>query len=140
MRIIPLIIMISIAFTAGDVFTMERPWSVSEASPTIEVSTKTQKRAGSSNNSLAALPFLLFIKGFQLYISPVDGDRCNMYPSCSSYGLHAFRKHGALKGAVLTADRLLHEYDEKNFAPRIIIKNKLYYYDPVKYNDFWWHK
>jgi len=130
------------AMGASNAAAMETPWSVSDDAPLITSSHLGQKgrEAIVSNEVSTFNPFVVVIKGFQHYISPVDGERCNMYPTCSSYGLHAFRKHGTFKGIVLTADRLLHEYDEPLFAPRIIKYGKLRYYDPVKYNDFWWHK
>ena len=142
MRLFFLLMIIFFVIGAGHASAMKGPWSVKGTSPVIEIPLQEQPRPESATNKevLAAAPFLVLIKGFQRYISPVDGDRCNMYPSCSTYGLHAFRKHGVLKGLVLTADRLLHEYDEGAFAPRIIKSGKLRYYDPVEYNDFWWHK
>jgi hypothetical protein len=45
-----------------------------------------------------------------------------------------------IKGFILTADRLMHEPDERGFPP-VIIKNGIYrYHDPVERNDFWWYK
>lgn len=50
---------------------------------------------------------IVFIKGYQWCISPMLGQRCRFYPSCSHYGLEALQKHGALKGVWLTILRLL---------------------------------
>ena len=47
------------------------------------------------------------IRGYQLFISPALGPRCKYYPSCSSYGLQAIQTHGAAKGSVLAAWRVL---------------------------------
>jgi hypothetical protein len=77
---------------------------------------------------------------FQTYISPVDGDRCPSYPSCSQYGREALRKHGILLGAVMTFDRLIHESDEPQTSPLIPVGDSYRYYDPVENNDFWWYK
>jgi len=72
-------------------------------------------------------------------ISQVDGERCQMYPSCSAYSLEAIKKHGFFLGYVMTADRLIHESNEMDNAPKIKLKNgKERYYDPVEANDFWW--
>jgi putative membrane protein insertion efficiency factor len=80
------------------------------------------------------------IRIFQKYISPVDGDRCPCYPTCSQYGVEAIRKHGALVGTVMTIDRLIHESDEIRRVPVIRIYGSYRYYDPVENNDFWWNK
>ena len=39
-------------------------------------------------------------------ISPLYGDVCRYYPSCSAYGLEAVRTHGPWRGSWLTARRL----------------------------------
>jgi hypothetical protein len=77
---------------------------------------------------------------FRTYISPVDGDRCPSYPTCSEYSLEAIRKHGALVGLVMTFDRLIHESDEIRIAPPVKVYDSYRYYDPVGNNDFWWNK
>lgn len=82
--------------------------------------------------------FLNFsVQFFQYFISPVDGDRCSMHPTCSSYSRQAIKKYGAIKGFVMTADRLIHEGDEWRFAPLIRKGRSLSYYDPPENNDFW---
>ena len=79
------------------------------------------------------------IRFFQRHISSIDGDRCPMYPSCSSYGLDAFEKHGLLMGWIMTCDRLLRcGRDELTLAPRVMIDSEIHCYDPVEQNDFWW--
>lgn len=47
-----------------------------------------------------------FIKLWRLLISPLYGDVCRYYPSCSQYGLDAVRCHGAIKGSWLTMRRI----------------------------------
>ena len=81
-----------------------------------------------------------FIGFFKKYISPVDGDRCPSYPTCSQYSLEAIRKHGVLVGGVMTFDRLIHESDEIKSAPLIKVYDSYRYFDPVENNDFWWDK
>jgi putative membrane protein insertion efficiency factor len=80
------------------------------------------------------------IRFFQVYISPVDGDRCPSYPTCSQYAMEAVRKHGALAGLVMGFGRLIHEADEIHRAPQIRVHDSYRYYDPVENNDFWWKK
>ncbi|MBM4330306.1 MAG: membrane protein insertion efficiency factor YidD [Deltaproteobacteria bacterium] len=77
---------------------------------------------------------------FKNYISPVDGDRCPSYPTCSQYALEAVRKHGSLVGLVMAFGRLLQESDEIHRAPLIKINDSFRYYDPVENNDFWWDR
>jgi len=82
--------------------------------------------------------FIQMVVFFRDVISPVDGDRCPMYPTCSEYGLQALRKHGPFLGSVMIADRLIHERDEMKYAPRVIVHGICRYYDPLENNDFWW--
>jgi putative membrane protein insertion efficiency factor len=50
---------------------------------------------------------LLFLRGYQLLLSPFFGNCCRFYPSCSEYACQAIEKHGVLKGAFLTLKRLI---------------------------------
>ncbi|AZK95202.1 MULTISPECIES: membrane protein insertion efficiency factor YidD [Streptomyces] len=52
-------------------------------------------------------PLLALIKLYQWTISPMLGPVCRYYPSCSHYGYTAIDRHGAVKGTVLTAWRIL---------------------------------
>lgn len=47
------------------------------------------------------------IRAYQLGVSPLLGPRCRFHPSCSEYACEAIASHGAGKGAVLAAKRLL---------------------------------
>jgi hypothetical protein len=47
------------------------------------------------------------LKGYRLVISPLYGNVCRYYPSCSAYALRAVEVHGAVKGSWLAARRLL---------------------------------
>jgi uncharacterized protein len=60
-------------------------------------------------------------------ISPLLGNRCKYYPSCSQYAVDALREYGLLKGSVLAGWRLLrcnpwshggvdHAHDQRLFA------------------------
>ncbi|ATH92878.1 hypothetical protein ACH95_20895 [Bacillus glycinifermentans] len=51
--------------------------------------------------------FLLIIRTYQKWISPILPPSCRFYPTCSNYGLEAIEKHGALKGGWLTVKRIL---------------------------------
>jgi hypothetical protein len=77
---------------------------------------------------------------FRNFISPVDGDRCPSFPSCSQYSQQVIRRHGLFIGWVMTFDRLLHEADEVYLAPRVQAQDSYRAYDPIENNDFWWVK
>jgi len=47
------------------------------------------------------------IRTYQMTISPLLGDVCRYYPTCSHYGLEAIRSHGPIKGSLLAAWRIL---------------------------------
>jgi putative membrane protein insertion efficiency factor len=54
-----------------------------------------------------ATALLALISLYRRWISPLLGPRCRFIPSCSSYGLEAIARHGALRGSWLTLKRLL---------------------------------
>ncbi len=47
------------------------------------------------------------LKVYRLVVSPLYGNVCRYYPSCSAYALRAVEVHGALKGSWLAGRRLL---------------------------------
>ncbi len=46
------------------------------------------------------------IKGYQWLLSPVLGQSCRFYPSCSQYAVEAIHQHGALHGGWLILRRI----------------------------------
>ncbi len=50
---------------------------------------------------------ILFVRLYQLCISPFLGQRCRFAPSCSEYAKEALDTHGAFKGSWLTFKRLI---------------------------------
>lgn len=48
-----------------------------------------------------------FIRLWRAVISPIYGNVCKYYPSCSAYGLEAVQVHGALRGSWLTISRIV---------------------------------
>lgn len=75
---------------------------------------------------------------FRDHISAVDGDRCPSLPSCSSYSVEAFKKHGFFMGWLMSVDRLIHEADEAAISPLVRRNGQVKIFDPVENNDFWW--
>lgn len=47
-----------------------------------------------------------FIRAWRKLISPLYGDVCKFYPTCSEYGLEAVELHGAIKGSALALGRI----------------------------------
>lgn len=50
---------------------------------------------------------LLFLRVYRRLISPLYGDVCRYYPSCSAYGVTAVQQHGVLFGSVRTLLRII---------------------------------
>ncbi|MDO5125213.1 MAG: membrane protein insertion efficiency factor YidD [Ruminococcus sp.] len=50
---------------------------------------------------------IFFIWIYKKIISPLFPARCRYYPSCSSYSIEAFKKHGFFKGLILSVWRVL---------------------------------
>ena len=81
------------------------------------------------------------IHTFQTVISPVDGDRCYMVPSCSAYACQAIEKHGFFMGWIMTCDRLMRcGHDELYRSETLVRGEEISCLDPVENNDFWWYK
>jgi len=59
------------------------------------------------------------LKGYRAAISPLYGNVCKYYPSCSAYALEAVTVHGAAKGSWLAARRLgsCHPWAEGGYDP-----------------------
>jgi uncharacterized protein len=75
-----------------------------------------------------------FIFAFAVYeniISPIDGDRCNMLPSCSAYSKDSLAKHSLIKGILMTADRLMRCGMDTRLYPTISIGERDFHHDPV---------
>lgn len=49
---------------------------------------------------------IAFVKAWRMLVSPLYGDVCKFYPSCSEYGLEALQRHGALRGSWLIVRRI----------------------------------
>lgn len=60
-----------------------------------------------SRHSFGAWVLLAFLRFYIVCLSPVFGGACKYYPSCSNYAVEAVTKHGARRGFVLAAKRLM---------------------------------
>lgn len=59
-----------------------------------------------------------FIETYKQRVSPQLGARCRFEPSCSQYGLEAYRRYGFLKATGKTAWRLV-RCNPWNKGPRV---------------------
>ena len=90
-----------------------------------------------SSSSAWSFPITLFQKS----VSRADGDRCPMYPSCSHYASEAIERHGAIKGWILSFDRLLRcGHDEVRRSPTVRVESGLRTFDPLEANTRWWRR
>lgn len=57
------------------------------------------------------------LRFFQQFISPVDGSRCPMSPTCSVFGYRSIQKYGLWLGTLKTIDRLNRCTHDLDFYP-----------------------
>lgn len=75
--------------------------------------------------SFAGFPAKLSLDLFRWGISPIDGHRCPMQPSCSSFASRSIALHGGLRGTLMAFDRLhrcghdLHFYHSISESDRV---------------------
>jgi putative membrane protein insertion efficiency factor len=46
------------------------------------------------------------LRGYKLLVSPMLGQNCRFYPSCSTYAIEALQVHGAARGGWLAVRRV----------------------------------
>ena len=77
-----------------------------------------ERRAGAVSRALAQ-PCIWVILAYRATLSPFLGGQCRFHPTCSVYGLEAYRRHGAWRGTVLTVARLArcHPFHRGGYDP-----------------------
>jgi putative membrane protein insertion efficiency factor len=62
---------------------------------------------------------ILLIRTYQYLVSPVLGNHCRFYPSCSCYAVDALQQHGIAKGLYLSVRRIsrCHPWHEGGYDP-----------------------
>ncbi|MGZ0086813.1 membrane protein insertion efficiency factor YidD [Caldibacillus thermoamylovorans] len=62
---------------------------------------------------------IALIRFYQRFLSPLKPPTCRFYPTCSTYGIEAIRRFGALRGGWLTTKRILkcHPFHPGGFDP-----------------------
>lgn len=82
---------------------------------------------------------ILLLKAYRLAVSPLYGQVCRFFPSCSAYALEAVTVHGAVRGSYLAVHRLVrchpwnsggidpvpegHRHWPEDHIPRIVVLN-----------------
>ena len=63
--------------------------------------------------------FLIFIKFYQVAISPYIGPHCRFMPTCSEYAYIAINRFGILKGSYFAIRRILkcHPFHKGGYDP-----------------------
>lgn len=97
-----------------------QPAAPQPAAPLVQTTSKPLKA------SWAQLPFILAIKFYQKFISPLCPGCCRFRPTCSQYAVEAVKIHGLCKGVYLTAKRLLrcHPWGGSGYDPVPRAKSK----------------
>lgn len=69
--------------------------------------------------AIMIFPFLVLIKIYKLFISPLLRPACRYTPTCSVYAVEALKKHGLFKGGYLAAKRILscHPWGGSGYDP-----------------------
>jgi putative membrane protein insertion efficiency factor len=115
--------------------------------PTAAVVPSPKSAAAATGSFIWNLPrniLILLLLAYRKVVSPLYGQVCRFFPSCSAYALEAVTVHGAVKGSWLAARRLArchpwnaggvdhvpagHREWPENQTPRIVVLN-----NPDKY-------
>ena len=103
------------------------PWDNNHSGPVVKKEIET---------SVPRIFTLSAVRFYQSYISPLlRKEKCNFTPSCSHYSVQAIEEYGALRGLVMTFDRLsrCHPWAwDENYG----VKDKRLY-DPPEENNYW---
>jgi len=69
-------------------------------------SLRSPRRLGRLAVRLPALVVIGLLRLWQLLVSPVYGQTCRFYPSCTAYAMEAVDRHGLVRGGWLAVRRL----------------------------------
>ncbi|MGE5472762.1 MAG: membrane protein insertion efficiency factor YidD [Ignavibacteriales bacterium] len=70
-------------------------------------------------NRGAAKLAIIAIKFYKRFLSPLKGQTCRFYPTCSQYAIDALRKYGFIKGTLLFMKRIArcHPFNPGGYDP-----------------------
>ena len=74
--------------------------------------------------NLLAYLIIKLIRIYKFLISPLLGDSCRYFPTCSDYSIESLRTYGLFKGLFLSLKRILscHPWGDGGFDP---VKKKI---------------
>ncbi|MFV0237674.1 MAG: membrane protein insertion efficiency factor YidD [Flavobacteriales bacterium] len=58
-------------------------------------------------HKIMIFPLVVFIRFYQIFISPLLGTNCRYSPTCSAYALKALHIHGMFYGSWLSVKRII---------------------------------
>ena len=75
-------------------------------------------------NNILNLIIIIFLKFYQVFISPIIGQNCRYLPTCSEYSIQSLKKFGIIKGLFLSVRRVskCHPWGNHGYDP---VPNKL---------------
>ena len=106
---------------ASDTFT---PWQFNELKQ-FDTPTLSERLSVSPHS----LTFQALFYVYSHFVSPINGEQCQMYPSCSSYCVHAINSHGSIRGLLMTCDRLHRCGHDLKFYTVVFEGDRILYYD-----------
>jgi len=82
-------------------------------------SVSTSENATAPRPGIAARGVLLFLRAYQLILSPLNFSSCKFQPTCSHYAYEAVQRYGTRRGAWLGLKRLsrCHPFTPGGFDP-----------------------
>ena len=77
------------------------------------------KLLGTKLNEMLSLGLLMFVRLYQLLLSPYMGGNCRFYPSCSAFATEALQSHNPAKAAYLIVSRIFkcHPWGPSGYDP-----------------------
>ena len=69
--------------------------------------------------NISVFPLIIFIKLYQLLISPILKNNCRFLPTCSEYAIDSLKEYGLIQGGFLSIKRILHchPYGDHGYDP-----------------------
>ena len=70
-------------------------------------------------NKITTFPLIICIKTYQLFVSPILGQNCRYFPTCSEYTIECLKKFGIVKGIFLSIKRIsrCHPFGDDGYDP-----------------------
>ena len=70
-------------------------------------------------NKIITFPIILFIRFYQLFVSPIIGQNCRYLPTCSEYTIGCLIQFGLIKGTFLSIKRIskCHPWGSHGYDP-----------------------